>query len=143
MGHVKQKPFRYILAYFGIFWYNQIYTFFISKQGQASALKVAYIFKVLGAQTCLMVAWQCDQVTYVCEEYRNFQDSKSIFLTSDFKIFPILLLRQLNYWFKSYFAFIQRENSLFFNLQFLLSLSERELSPESCLVICHLRTSCL
>ena len=30
--------------------------FFISNQGQASALKVAYIFKVFGAQSCLMVA---------------------------------------------------------------------------------------
>ena len=30
------------------------------------------------------------------EEYNNFQDSKSIFMISDFKIFPIMLLRQLN-----------------------------------------------
>ena len=31
------------------------YFFFISKQAQASALKVAYIFKGFGAQSCLMV----------------------------------------------------------------------------------------
>ena len=30
--------------------------FFISNQGQASALKVAYIFKVYEAQICLIVA---------------------------------------------------------------------------------------
>ena len=43
--------------------YNKINTlmssitlFYVSKQGQASALKVAYIIKVFGAQTCLMVA---------------------------------------------------------------------------------------
>ena len=35
-------------------WYTLI--FFISNQGQASALKIAYIFKVFGAQSCLMVA---------------------------------------------------------------------------------------
>ena len=54
--------------------------FFISNQGQASALKVAYIFKVCGAQSCLWVSQWYDQVTYVCEERNNFQDSKSIFI---------------------------------------------------------------
>ena len=34
-----------------------------------------------------MVAQQCDQVIYACEEYRNFQDSKSIFTIKDFKMF--------------------------------------------------------
>ena len=37
-----------------------------------------------------------DQVTYACEEYNNFQDSKSIFMISDFKIIK-MLLRQLNF----------------------------------------------
>ena len=33
------------------------YTYsFISTKGQASALKVAYVFKVFGAKSCLMVA---------------------------------------------------------------------------------------
>ena len=32
------------------------YIFFLSNQGQDSALKVAYIFKVFGAQSFLMVA---------------------------------------------------------------------------------------
>ena len=32
-----------------------------------------------------------------CKEYSNFQYSKSIFMISDFKIFPIILLRQLNF----------------------------------------------
>ena len=30
--------------------------FFYKQQGQASAIKIAYIFKVLGAQSCLVVA---------------------------------------------------------------------------------------
>ena len=41
--------------------------FFISNQGQASALKVAYTFMISGAQSCLMVAQQFDQVNYVRE----------------------------------------------------------------------------
>ena len=56
--------------------------------------------------------------TYVCEECNNFQDSNFIFLFSDFKIFPILLLRQLIVvycWFNSYFTFIA-EAKLHFSL---------------------------
>ena len=34
-----------------------------------------------------------DQLTYVCKQYNNFQDSKFIFMISVFKIFPIMLLR--------------------------------------------------
>ena len=36
-------------------------------------------------------------VTHVCQECNNFQDSKSIFIISDFKIFPIILWGQLNF----------------------------------------------
>ena len=61
-------------------------TFFLSNQDQTSALKVAYIFKVFRAQSCLMVAQQFDQITYVYDECNNFQDSKFIFMISDFKI---------------------------------------------------------
>ena len=58
----------------------------------------------------LMVAQQFDQVTYLCEEYNNFQDSKSIFMISYFKIFPIMLLRKLNFGvFSLYFTFIAKE----------------------------------
>ena len=32
----------------------------------------------------------------VCEECNNLHDSKSLFMITDFKIFPIMLLRQLN-----------------------------------------------
>ena len=66
------------------------HTFSVSNQGQARALKIAYISKVFGAQSF-------DQVTYVCEKYSNFQDLKSIFMNSDFKIFPIMISRQLNF----------------------------------------------
>ena len=89
------------------------FTFFISSQGQASALKVAYIFKIFGAQNYLMVAQQFDQVipsnSYACEEYSKFQGSKSVFVTRDFKTFLIMLLRRcilVNCRFNSYFTFI-------------------------------------
>ena len=36
---------------------------FLSNYGQSSALKVAYIFKVFGAQSCLMVSYWFDKVT--------------------------------------------------------------------------------
>ena len=62
-----------------------------------SSLKVAYIFKVFGAQNCLMVAKMFDQVTFFCEEYNKFQDSRSIFMISNFKIFPIIFFRQSNF----------------------------------------------
>ena len=68
----------------------------LSYQDQASTLKVSYIFKVFGAQSCLMVAYQFDQITYVYEECNNFQDSKLMFMISDIKIFSIMLLRQPN-----------------------------------------------
>ena len=57
--------------------------FFISNQGQALALKVAYIFTVFGAQSCLMIAQWFDQVTYVCEECINLQDSKLVFMITN------------------------------------------------------------
>ena len=69
-----------LLFFFFFFFGKKIFFFFISNQGQASALKVAYIFKVCGAQSCLWVSQWYDQVTYVCEERNNFQDSKSIFI---------------------------------------------------------------
>ena len=105
--------------------------FFISNQGQASALKVAYVFKVFGAQSCLMV----EQVTYVYKKYNNFQDSKSIFMISNFKNFPIILLRQLNLgvilvW-QLFYIYYKGKTPLLINLQFALLLSEREFSPES------------
>ena len=58
--------------------------FFLSTQDQAPALKIAYIFKVFGVQSCLMVAQQFDQMTYVYKECNNFQDSKLIFMILEF-----------------------------------------------------------
>ena len=49
------------------------------------------------AQSSLIATYKIDQVTFFCEEYNNFQDSKSIFVIIDFKTFPELLLRQLNF----------------------------------------------
>ena len=45
-------------------------------------------------------------------------------------------------WPNSCFMFVTKEK-LFFNLRFLLLLSERMLSPESYLAICHSRANCL
>ena len=121
--------------------------FFISNQGQASAIKIAYIFKVFGAESCLMVASQFDQVTYVCQECNNFHDSRSIFLKSDFKIFLIMLSRQLNFSVflgqLLFYVYYKGKTPLFLNLQFLLLLSEKRLIPESCFAICNPRASCL
>ena len=92
-----------------------------------------------------MVAQYFDKVTYVCKEYNHFQDSRSIFMIGDFNIFPIMLLRQLNFGVLSVYLRLlaTKEKHNFFNLQFLLLLSERGLNPEICLAICYPRTSCL
>ena len=47
-------------------------------------LQVLKIFKVFGAQSYLMVVYQFDQGNYVCEEYNNFQNLKSIFMIINF-----------------------------------------------------------
>ena len=36
-------------------------------------------------------------LTDACEECDNFQDSSQTFMISDFKVFPKILLRQLNF----------------------------------------------
>ena len=85
---------------------------------------------------CLVVF----QVTYDCN---NFQDSKSIFMISDFKIFPVMFLRQLKFGANSvqylFYIYYKEKTPLCFNLSFLLLLSERGLSPESCSAIYHPR----
>ena len=121
--------------------------FFISNWDQTSALKVAYIFKVFRAQSCLMVAQQFDHAIYVCEEQNNFQNSRSIYLIKNFKVFQIMLLRQLNFAVLSiqqlFYVYCKGQTPLFLNLQFLLLLNERRLRPESCLVSCHPRAQLL
>ena len=82
-----------------LFFYREAFlcTFFISNQDQALALKVPYIFKVFRTQSCLAVAQQFDRVTFVCEKYSNFRDSKFISMISDFEVFAIMLLRERNF----------------------------------------------
>ena len=77
-----------------------------------------------------MVAQQFDQLTYVCEEYNNLQDSKLVFIISDFKIFQKMLQRQLNFGVVGLTAILRllKKPPLFFNLQFLLLLSEKGLA---------------
>ena len=117
-------------------------------------LKTYFLYKQLGAgfspESCcglkLMVAQQFDQVTYVCKEYNNLQDSKLIFIMTNFTIFPTILLRQLNLGvigLTTIVHILQKKNSAFLYLQFLLLLSERGLSPKSCLVNCPPRAICL
>ena len=88
-----------------------------------------------------MVAQQFDQVTHVCEEYSNFQDSESICMISDFKIFLKILEKQLNFVNFSvqqlFYVCYKGKTPRFFNLQFLLLLSVGGFSPKSCLIIFH------
>ena len=80
-----------------------------------------------------------EQGIYVCEEYNNFPDSKSTITLSDFKVFLIMFLRQLNFdvlsvW-QLFYVYWKLINPIFFNLQFFLLLSEKRLSPKNCLAI--------
>ena len=66
-----------------------------------------------------MAAWKFDQVTFFCEEYNNFQDSKLILIIIDFKTFAILLLRQMNVGVflvqQLIYVYYKRKTPLFFN----------------------------
>ena len=76
---------------------------------------------------------------YVCQECRI--KSKSISIMTGFKVFSIMLLRQLNFgvlWGWQLITFTAKGKlSTFLYLQFLLLLSETGLDPESCLAIFH------
>ena len=113
---------------------EKYYTFFISNQIQASALKVAYSFKVFGAQSYLMNAQQFEQLTNICKEYSKFHDSVSKFMINEFKIFPIMLLRQLNLDALSiqqlFCDYYKGKTPLFFNLQLLWLINEKRLGPK-------------
>ena len=65
-----------------------------------------------------MAAYLFDQVTNVCQKNSDFQDSKPIFMISDFKIFPKMLLRMnfgaLSVW--QLFYANSKEKKLFFDL---------------------------
>ena len=60
------------------------------------------------------------QVTDVCEECNNFQDSKPIFMINVFQIFPIMFLRQLNFGVllvkQLFYVYCKGKTSLFYNL---------------------------
>ena len=78
---------------------NAVFTIhFLYKQlesgfSRQNCLYFSRFLRVKLLSSCFVV----DQVNYVCEECYNFQDSKLIFLISDLKISPIMLLRQLNF----------------------------------------------
>ena len=81
-------------------------------------LQVLKIFKVFGAQSYLMVVYQFDQGNYVCEEYNNFQNLRSIFMSnykfSQYGIWDSWMLVYCR--FNSYFMFYKGKTPLFFNL---------------------------
>ena len=96
-----------------------------------------------------MVAQQFDQVTYIARDkiiFRIRNPYIQIFVISGFKI-VLMFLRQLNFGVllveQLFFIYYKGKTPLFCDLQFLLLLSERWLSPESCLAVCHSRSSCL
>ena len=143
MYRTSSEPFLYVQFMFcgqGVqfvfikFTYQKIaeYTYFFYKQlqGQASALKVAYIVKVFEAQGYLIAVQQFHRLTYVCRKCNNFQDSKFIFMGSNFKISPIMLLRQLNFGILvvQQLAYVDYKGKtpLPFNLQLLLLLIVKE-----------------
>ena len=82
---------------------------------------------------CTVVIYVC-VATYVFVEYNYFQGSKSIFMISVFKIFPIMLLRQLNFGVLSVYqlpcVYYKEKSPLFLNLRFLLLLSELGMPSE-------------
>ena len=86
--HFTNIPYICIFIIFCVFIFNVHLGFFISSYGLSSAQKVAYIFKVFEAQSCLMVSLWFDQVTSVLEECNNLLESKSIFMICDFNFFP-------------------------------------------------------
>ena len=115
--HFTNIPYICIFIIFCVFIFNVHLGFFISSYGLGSAQKVAYIFKVFEAQSCLMVSLWFDQVTSVLEECNNLLESKSIFMICDFNFFPIILLRQAEWWcivgFKTTLRLLQGKNSIF------------------------------
>ena len=80
-----------------------------------------------------LVFWPSNQCL---QGMKQFQDSKSTFLISDFKIFPKLFLRHLNFgvllvW-RLFYVSCKGKIPFFFKLRILLLLSEKGLSHESC-----------
>ena len=104
--------------------------FFISNQGLTSDLRVAYIFKIFEAQSCLMVAQWLDQVTLIFEECSNWQDLKSIFMICDFKVFPVMLLRKLNFgalsFSKLFYVYCEGKTPFFFICSFYICLVKQD-----------------
>ena len=70
---------------------------------------------------------------------RNIINWKPIFMISDFKIFPIMLLRQMN--FGVFHVFYKRKTPLFLNLWFLLLLINR-LSIKKCTLWINMDVLC-
>ena len=87
-------------------------------------------------------------MTYVCEKCNNFQDSKSIFMNTNFRNFSnnaFEMAESCSWWIvglTTILWLLQRWNSTFLDLLFFLLLSERGLRPVSCLAIWHPGVSC-
>ena len=73
------------------------YTFFCKQLGSGLSPQNCVCFQGFWGSKLLngcLVVWPS---IYISEEYSNFQDSKLIFMIVDFKISPVMLLRQLNF----------------------------------------------
>ena len=72
------------------------YTFFYKQLGSdLNSQSCLYFQRFRGSELlngCLII-WPSN----LCEEYNNFQNSRSMYLITDFKVFQIMLLRQLNF----------------------------------------------
>ena len=70
-----------------------------------------------------MVAFWFDQVTYVCEGCNNLQDSNSVFMITDFNIFPINNFGTAKFWWivglTALLRLFQRKNSPFLSAVFI------------------------
>ena len=103
-SHSRSIAFNVGLPYFihtgfGFFSFH-IVTIWCSFKEKLLDYSYSY-YKQLGSglnpQSCLYLQVFWDELSaIVCDEFNNFQDSKLIFMISDFKTFPIMLLRQLN-----------------------------------------------
>ena len=110
---------------------------FYKQLGSGPGPQSCLYFQGFWAQSYFMVDQQFDQVTFAGKEYNNFEDSKSVFMISDFRIFPIMLWKQLSFGEQLFYVYYKVKTPLLFNLEFLLFLREGVLSAESSLAICH------
>ena len=118
---------KFIFSKLWKFYYNCTYTFFNKQLGSGLSPQSYFYFKGFQGSKLFngsLIIWPSN----LCEEYNNFLDSKSILLIDDFKIFPTVLLRQLDFGalsvYQLFCVYYKGKTPLSFNLYFLLLISE-------------------